>query len=146
VVEKVPVIMATEAPQPSKSDSVVVRHGRVASVDLFEIKESELEVFEKGSPADIQLNFALPLLTLAFEAVCVLLTATFQNPTIKTVFIVISIVGFLFGLYLLIAWSRSRTSLRMVCKTIRGRIPSDSLEPDDKRDVTAPTKPVAPSG
>ena len=38
-------------------DSVRVRRARVESVDLYEIKEQELDLFEKGSPADLQLNF-----------------------------------------------------------------------------------------
>ena len=134
--------MATD-PQPNPPDTTVrVRHGRVASVDVFEIKESELEIFEKGSPADLQLNFALPLLTMAFEAVCILVTATFANQTTKTVFIVLAVVGALFGLYLLVAWKRNRKSLKIVCRTIRSRIPSEPAETE----ATSAALPAAPSG
>ena len=35
-----------------------IRRGRVDSVDLYEIKESELDLIEKGPPSEIQLVFA----------------------------------------------------------------------------------------
>jgi len=36
-----------------------VRRGRVESVDLYEIKDTELDELEKGTPAELQLNFAV---------------------------------------------------------------------------------------
>jgi hypothetical protein len=114
----------------------------VASVDLYEIKDSELELFEKGSPADLQLNFAIFLVSVAIAAVSSLATATFASQTVHTVFIVTAVVGVLLGVYLGISWWRNHTSLRDVCKTIRQRIPSDASE-----EVLgeAPTIPKAPA-
>src|SRR5437016_4512905 len=102
-----------------------VRRGRVDSVDLYEIKEHELDLFERGSPADLQLNFAIFLLSVAFTGICTLATATFANDDFHLFFMVVSVVGILLGAYLLIAWFRNRVSLKVVCKTIRARIPAD---------------------
>jgi len=119
--------------------ALVVRRGRVESVDLYEIKDSELDLLERGSPADLQLNFAIFLVSMAFSAICTLATATFSNKTIENAFIVVSVVGILLGAYLLIAWWTNRKSLKDVCARIRQRIPPeiaatdlDTEEPDQE--------------
>jgi hypothetical protein len=109
---------------------LVIRRGRVESVDLYEIKDSELDLLERGSPADLQLNFAIFLVSLAFSAVCTLATATFTNKTIETAFLVVSIVGILLGAYLLVAWQMNRRSLRDICARIRERMPPEIAAAD----------------
>lgn len=112
-------------PSPADNEDykpLLIRRGRVESVDLYEIKETELDVFEKGSPADLHLNFAIFLLSIAFAAIISLSTATFANSTVHITFIVVAVVGVLIGVYLLIAWWRGRRSLRATCSQIRRRI------------------------
>jgi hypothetical protein len=104
-----------------------IRRGRVESVDLYEIKDTELEIFRRGSPADLQLNFAIFLLSLAFTAIAALYTAKFNNDNVHTTFIVVAVVGILMGLYLIISWLRNRTSLTTVCDRIRERIKEPEL-------------------
>jgi hypothetical protein len=99
----------------------------VESVDLYEIKDSELELFRKGSPADLQLNFAIFLLSLSFTSMAALGTSTFPNNDIHTTFIVVAVVGILMGVYLLISWARNRTSLTSACDRIRERIKEPDL-------------------
>jgi len=112
-----------------------IRHGRVESIDLYEIKDSELDLLEKGSPASIQLNFSIFLLSIAFTSVGCLATATFTNQTVKTVFVFIGVIGIIMGAYLLILWARTRSSIRGVVKTIRNRIP---IEPCPQPPGTLP--------
>lgn len=111
--------------EPKESKDPLIRRGRVASVDLYEIKDSELDLLERGSPADLQLNFAIFLISTAFGAICSLATADFKNTKIETVFLLVAIVGILLGAYLLIAWFRNRSSVKVVCKQIRERIPKE---------------------
>lgn len=106
-----------------------IRRGRVDSVDLYEIKDSELDLLEKGSPADLQLNFAIFVLSIAFSSIAALATASFTNARVEQAFVVVSVVGLLLGAYLLIMWARNRTSLTAVCRRIRSRIPSDLPAP-----------------
>ena len=101
---------------------LLIRRGRVESVDLYEIKETELDLFENGSPADLHLNFSIFLLSIAFSAILALATATFANATVHTTFVVVAVVGILIGAYLLIAWWRGRRSVRSTCTMIRRRI------------------------
>lgn len=129
---------------------LVVRRGRVESVDLYEIKDSELDLLEKGTPAELQLNFSIFLLSLAFSAIASLLTATFPSRTIETTFIVISVIGILGGVYLMIIWSRTRSAVKQLCKKIRERIPPEALTgnaeaqetaevlPDEAEDIPSP--------
>lgn len=116
--------------KPSQNDikdekQLRIRRGRVESVDLYEIKDSELDLLEKGSPADLQLNFAIFLLSLALTSLASLLTSTFPDQITKTFFVVITVVGFVGGAYLLLAWHRNHTSLKTICKRIRERIPPE---------------------
>ncbi len=115
---------------PKDADKPVrVRRGRVDSVDLYEIKDSELDLLEKGSPGDLQLNFAIFLLSLAFSAICALATAQFSDRRVETVFLLVCVVGILLGGFLLISWYRTRVSLRSICAAIRRRMPPDGLQP-----------------
>jgi hypothetical protein len=115
--------MSTTPPQPNQDEKPLrIRRGRVESVDLYEIKDSELDLFRKGSPADLHLNFAIFLLSLAFSAIIALNTAKFSNDNMHIAVIVVAVVGILMGVYLLISWANNRTSLSTVCDRIKERI------------------------
>ena len=128
------IAMAQNNKQLDDSTPLRVRRGRVESVDLYEIKDTELDALEKGTPADLQLNFAIFLLSLAFSAIASLETATFANKSIETMFIIVAVVGILLGAYLMIAWWRARSEVKELCKKIRQRIPPDvqALEEEDE--------------
>ncbi|NWC73857.1 hypothetical protein HX823_07155 [Pseudomonas sp. P7759] len=108
-------------------EKLVVRRGRVDSVDLFEVKEHELEMLEQGSPASLQLNFSIFLLSIAFSAILTLSTAIVESQILQTVYVVISVVGILLGVYLLISWWRTRTSIKKIIATIKNRIPPEAI-------------------
>jgi hypothetical protein len=111
---------------PSAEESkLLVRVGRVESVDLYEIKDTELDELERGTPADLQLNFSIFLLSTAFAAIGSLTPATFTNPTIELLFMVISVCGILLGSFLMIAWYRTRSGVKKLCERIRQRIPPE---------------------
>lgn len=127
---------------PSEKLELRVRRGRVESVDLYEIKENELELLENGAPSGLYLNFAIFLLSLAFGGITTVSTATFSNPRIELLFFIVTVVGTLGGIFLLILWWRSRESIAHVVRSIRARIP-----PDVVRSANAATSAnVAPKG
>lgn len=113
-------------PSNSNNKSLQIRCGRVSSVDLYEVKDSELDLLESGSPATLQLNFAVFLLSLSFSSIVALCTSGFKWPIAQTTFVMVAVVGILLGCYLLICWWRSRTSISEVIKTIRCRIEPDA--------------------
>ena len=124
-----------------------IRRGRVESVDLYEIKDSELELFRRGSPTDLQLNFAIFALSIAFSAILALYTATFKNDSVHTAVIVVAVVGILFGVYLLISWKMNRTSLTSVCDGIRKRIkePEIIVKETSVSHIVASIEPLPPT-
>ena len=128
----------SDTPRELEGETTVrIRRGRVDSVDLYEIKDSELDQLEKGSPADLQLNFGVFVLSLAFAAICSLATATFTNATVHELFLIVAVGGTLAGLYLLISWFRNRVSNRELCERIRKRIPPD-IAPANSVAIVAP--------
>lgn len=139
----------TAPSQTTDGKPLEVRRGRVASVDLYEVKDSELDLLEKGSPATVQLNFSIFLFSLAFTSIGALCTATFRWPTAQTIFVVIAVIGILMGLYLLISWWRTRTSITAVIRDIRGRIEvtdPDSVIPEPPHPAVEPASPKEPVG
>jgi len=127
----------------TESTPLRVRRGRVASVDLYEVKDSELDILEKGSPSSIQLNFAIFLLSLAFSCIVSLCTATFKSDVVQTVFVVVAVIGVLLGFYLLISWWRTRTSITAVVKGIRERIEPLASQPQKPPPVGQAAEPTA---
>lgn len=123
-------------------EKLIVRRGRVDSVDLYEVKENELELLEKGSPANLQLNFSIFLLSIAFSAVLTLTTATVKTPIWGTVYVVVAVVGFLLGIYLLLIWWKTYTSIKKIVGVIRARIPPEAL----KEQVAQPAVHNVPPG
>ncbi len=97
---------------------------------------------EKGAPSGLFLNFSIFLLSLAFGAITTLSTATFANSIMKTLFLVVSVVGVLGGVFLLILWWRTRESIAQVVLHIRGRIPPDV----ERSETDRPSSDVAPKG
>lgn len=125
--------MQTNAPKDSK-DEVRVRRGRVESVDLYEIKDSELDELERGSPANLQFNISVGLLSIAFSFLACIATSTFDKPFYQTLYIAIMVVGFIVGGVFLIFWLRNRKSVSSLCLKIRERIP---IEPERGQPITS---------
>lgn len=115
----------TPTDNQSPGEKIAVRRGRVGSVDLYEVKENELELLENGSPASLQLNFSVFLLSIAFSAIITLTTSTVKWPIMETVFVVITVVGILLGVYLFVSWWRTRVKISNLIATIRRRIPPE---------------------
>lgn len=126
---------------PNLGEKIGVRRGRVDSVDIFEVKEHELDLLEQGSPASLQLNFAIFLVSIAFSSIITLTTATVNYPILKTVYVVIAVVGILLGGYLLISWWKTRTSIKTIIATIKGRIPPAAPICDAATNPPSPTQP-----
>ncbi len=117
-----------EAKGYSSEKRLQIRRGRVDSVDLYEVKENELEILENGEPTGIYLNFSIFLYSLSFSSILALCTATFSNSFIQNAFIFTSIIGILGGTLLIILWWRGRKSIRLIIKTIKDRIPPEFIK------------------
>lgn len=128
---------------PSYSDTdkpLRVRRGKVDSVDLYEVKENELEILSNGDTNSIFLNFAIFLLSLSFSSILSICTASFNKPIFQTLFLIITVVGGLGGIFLLFLWWKGRKSIQAIVKKIKDRIPQDKLL--DNNDINDTEKPV----
>lgn len=129
-----------------------VRRGRVDSVNLYEVKENELDILENGEPTSLQLNFSIFLLSLAFSGILTLCTATFSSQLIQNIFLFAVVVGTLLGLYLLLIWWKGRKSIMSVIQTIKDRIPPETNTDDttdhslSKKDHNSANDFVKPEG
>ena len=125
---------------PLNDEKPLIKRGRVDSVNLYEVKENELELLEKGSPANLQLNFAIFLFSIALTCIVALATSNFKWEVVKLIFIVISVVGVLGSAFLIMSWWRARTPIAEIVSTIRNRINQDPIQTPE-RPEDRPKKP-----
>ena len=117
--------MKSSEGKPTDSASlppVEVRRGAFAQLTIYEVAEYELEVLEHGSPDSIYLNFAIFLLSIAVSFLVSLVTADLST-RVFIVFVSITIIGLVLGIFLLILWFRTRKSVSILVKKIRNRLP-----------------------
>lgn len=119
-------VVETKKPKnekPLDENQPIIKRGRVDSLNIFEIREDELNTIEKGSTTSLYLNFAIFLLSTAVSFLIALLTSNLKDKLfIFTIFCVVTAVGFLIGLFLLIMWFREKDEFKEVIKVIRQRI------------------------
>ena len=128
--------MPPPPPSPSNDNqTVTVRRARVGSIDIYEVKDNELDILEKGGPMETQFNFAVFLFSLAFSSTISLFTATFKSEIIQDIFGFVAVVGFLGSVYLFIQWYQDKKPIKSVIKDIRDRMPNDQPPTDDQSPV-----------
>lgn len=107
---------------PYKEEKPLIRRGRVDSLNIYEVKEHELELLEKGAAGTLQFNFAIFLFSIALTCIAALATADFKWDIVRSIFVFTTVVGLIVGSYLMLNWWRTRTSLKKVISVIRSRI------------------------
>ncbi len=115
--------------QDSRDETVLpaIRRARLQRLTIYEVEESELAILERGSIDTIFLNLAVALLSMSVSLSVALLTAVFPSDRAWTVFLVITVVGYVAGVIMLLVWWRSRVSVAACTRNIRQRLPTDWL-------------------
>jgi hypothetical protein len=115
-------------PTHSSRSPVKVRLGTFGELTIHEVADHELESLAHGSVESASyLNFAIFLLSTAISFFVALMT-TVLTSRMFTVFVVIAIVGFVNGVFLLIVWHRKRSSVWDLVEKIRSRLPAEGLQ------------------
>ena len=127
---------------PYSDERLLIKRGRIDTLNIYEVKESELELLEKGSAGTLQFNFAIFLFSIALTCIAALATADFKWDLAKTIFTFITVIGPLFGSYLMLSWWRTRASLKEVVLVIRRRI--NGQAPDAQIPEEPETQPKKP--
>ena len=112
--------------QNQNEGHIRVRRAEVDSICIYDVTEDELETLEKGSPSSLYLNFSLFLISAALSFLVSLLFTEIAAPEVFTVFVIITVIGFVIGIILLILWFRDFKSSTSIGKRIRNRLKADS--------------------
>ena len=108
-------------------NEVKILRGRVDSLSLYEITDTELDILEKGSPNSLYLNFGIFLFSVGLSFLIALLSTDIQSPNTFTVFVVLCVVGLLLGSFFMFLWHRTRRKVTNVVKKIKERIAKQDI-------------------
>jgi glucan phosphoethanolaminetransferase (alkaline phosphatase superfamily) len=128
--------MSKDLESHSEKGDIRIIRGRVDSLSLYEVTDSELKTLERGSPSSIYLNFAIFLLSVGISFLIALLSTTISSLRVYIAFIVLTSVSLIIGLVLLCLWWRNRGAVRETIDEIKQRIPSSEVQklPESKVD------------
>lgn len=121
--------------------SVEIRRGAYARLTIYDVEESELELLAQGSPVSLYLNFSIFLLSTAISFLTALLTLP-DNQSAEAskrfiVFVVITAVGFVAGIFLLFLWLKQRKSTSELVMRIKNRLPPEGIQENTIPDNTS---------
>jgi len=102
----------------------VSRHP-VREVNVYEVKEYELEQLSNAAHTPTHLSFSMFFLSNAVTSIACLATATFRSEAVRAAFLFMAAVGFAFGAIFLSSWLRTRARNRRIAERIRKRPPED---------------------
>ena len=123
---KKPVGPLEENQSPESDGKFKLNRGAIRSLNIYEINEYELTIFENGGTSSTALSFAMFLLSSAVSFTIVLYTVDLtQNERMYNSFFTIALVGFVLGVYMMVNWYRTRTSDRAIGAKVRSRIGAD---------------------
>jgi hypothetical protein len=105
-----------------------IRRGRIDSITIYEISDSELNTLEFGSPDSIYLNFSIALISVCLSFLISLLTTTIDSIYIYIIFIVLIIICGIVGLILFVIWFKKRESTSDLINQIRNRVPPEGTQ------------------
>lgn len=107
-----------------------IRRGAIESLTIHEVSDSELTLLERGSPESLFLTFGTLLLSTAVSFTVTLLTTSIASIHTFTIFVVITVIGYLAGMICLALWWRNRKTVADIIKQIRARLPAgDEVQP-----------------
>jgi len=113
---------------PLQEETTTIRRGKVGSVDLYEVKESELDILEKGQIADVYFNFSIFFLSLIVSCLTTLATTEkFSKPIFENVFLFTLVISVFASVVFFILWIVNKRGVGRVIRTIKSRIPPDII-------------------
>ena len=120
-------------PTLSESESGLrIQRGRVDSIIIYEITESELSTLEAGTPTGLLFDLFLCLLTLGISFIVTITTTQITSDRLFSVYTILAIAATIASVICLCLWLRYRKSTKTVIKGIKNRVqpPVASCTPD----------------
>ena len=116
-------------PESKESDlQPIIRRGRLGSLTIHEVDESELTLLERGSPESIFLTFGVFLLSSAISFTVVLTTIEITSNRTFEVYVILTILFYIIGALCMALWLKLRVSVSKIIKGIRARLPAENGE------------------
>ena len=109
------------------TETLPVRRGRVSSVDVFEVKEGELDKIEEGLETPTDLLNAGFFSSSSFTSIASLVTSDFEWEIAKFVFVSVAIFGAIFSVIFYMKWRKKKAVRAEVISEIRNRIENGGL-------------------
>ena len=110
-------------PNENNQFETEIRRGRLDTLSIYEISESELNTLGGGSPNSIYLNFAILTLTFGVSFLIAILTTVIESDRLFYTFVILSIIGMGSSIILFVLWRKTYAPISKLVKTIRERIP-----------------------
>jgi hypothetical protein len=103
-------------------EKIEIQRGRIESLVIYEIKEAELDLLERGSAASLELNYAIGLLSASASFLIALLTTEPGSTALFAGLLVVTLVTGVLGSFFLQGWRRSRRDVTKLAERIRARL------------------------
>ena len=120
-----------------------IRRAKIDRLDIYEVSESELQRLEQ-SPELLFLTFSVFLLSVSFSFLVTQLTTDIPSIKLFSVFVVLTVLGFISGSVLFGLWVWHRRSSAPIFKEIRSRMrPEGNLmidQPVAPKDASEPSR------
>jgi hypothetical protein len=111
------------ATDDAKDGKIEIKKGKVDSMTIYEVKEGELDILEKGSANSIFLNMGIALSSFFVSFLIGLLTGDFsQKPKLEMGFLFTTISTGLIAAVLITLWLVKKNEFKETIKTIKDRI------------------------
>ncbi|MDO8281716.1 MAG: hypothetical protein Q7U10_03675 [Thermodesulfovibrionia bacterium] len=120
-------------PINQNESSIPVKKGRVDSISIFEVTESELETLESATPTGILFDIGVSCLSVAIAFTISLATTEIENDRAFYSFLIVVVVGYLAFIAFTIIWLVTRQSVKKLTKKIRERMspPKNTQQEED---------------
>jgi len=102
-----------------------IRVGKIGVLKVHQISDDELTQLRQGSGQSLFFNFGIGVLSVAVSFLISLLTTTITSDRLFTVFVIVTVVGFLAGIVFIILWWCTRKSISRLVQEIRNRMPPE---------------------
>ena len=113
--------------QNGRKDPVINRK-IVESLNIYEITDSELDRLAEGSPATVQLNFAIGLLSAAVTLFIALVTTEISSDRTFACFVAGLLITLILGGFFFLQWFRKRKSVSSIIDDIKQRKNEDDTD------------------
>lgn len=124
-----------------QKETIGINRGKLDSLNIYEVSESELLIIEKGSNDSIFLNFSIFFTSVAISFFIVIFTVDFfydekDDLLIKfIVFLCVAILTLIGGIICFVVWWRNKDDFKTTLSQIKERIKVTKVETPDEESV-----------